>query len=324
MLHIRVTSPTDLTDEVVRVATESAAAINVILHRGVAQSPRGDVVEFDLAREAADGMLGCLRQLGLEEHGSITVEHIDLSLSCAADAAEEAAPGYDDEAVIWDELDARTESDARMSWVFLAFLALATQLVAIGVLLDQTVLVVGAMVLGPEFGLLAAICFGALRANLRRISAALRTLAIGFAAAIGITTACAAVSRGLGWINADMLANRPNTEFIVSPDRWSFIVAILAGIAGMLSITAGKSSPLVGVFISVTTVPAAGNIALGIALTQWQEVSSSALQLGINLAGVLLAGTLTLLVQRMVWNRYGHKPPTTPNRASAGVPTTRR
>jgi len=218
-------------------------------------------------------MLGCLRRLGLEQRGGITVRHIDLSLSSAADADEEAAPGYEDEAVVWDELDARTESDARMSWVFLAFLALATQLVAIGVLLDQTVLVVGAMVLGPL-----------------------------------ITTACAAASRGLGWINAGMLADRPNTEFIVNPDRWSFIVAVLAGIAGMLSITAGKSSPLVGVFISVTTVPAAGNIALGIALTQWSEVSSSAIQLGINLIGLLLAGTTTLLVQRVLWTRYGHKP----------------
>ncbi len=308
MLHIRVTSPTDLTDEVVRVATESTAAINMVLLHGVAQSPPGDVVEFDLAREAADGMLGCLRRLGLEQRGSITVQHIDLSLSSAADAAEEAAPGYEDEAVVWDELDARTESDARMSWVFLAFLALATQLVAIGVLLDQTVLVVGAMVLGPEFGPLAAICFGALHANLHRISTAFRTLAIGFAAAILITTACAAVSRALGWINAGMLEDRPNTEFIVNPDRWSFIVAVLAGIAGMLSITAGKSSPLVGVFISVTTVPAAGNIALGIALTQWSEVSSSAIQLGINLIGLLLAGTTTLLVQRVLWARYGHKP----------------
>ena len=46
-------------------------------------------------------------------------------------------------------------------------------------------------------------------------------------------------------------------------------MAVLAGIAGILSITARKSSALVGVFISVTTVPAAGNIAVAIALEHW-------------------------------------------------------
>ena len=57
----------------------------------------------------------------------------------------------------------------------------------------------------------------------------------------------------------------PLTGFIWQPDRWSFVVALLAGVAGTLSLTAGRSNALVGVFISVTTVPAAGNLALALA-----------------------------------------------------------
>jgi hypothetical protein len=81
------------------------------------------------------------------------------------------------------------------------------------------------------------------------------------------------------------------------------VIAILAGIAGVLSITAGRSSALVGVFISVTTVPAAGNIALGLALAHGNEVRDSLIQLGVNLAGIFTAGTLTLLAQRVAWRR---------------------
>ncbi|WP_246239632.1 DUF389 domain-containing protein [Acrocarpospora corrugata] len=109
------------------------------------------------------------------------------------------------------------------------------------------------MVLGPEFGAIAAICFGLLRRRPALIGKAIRALAIGFGTAIAITFACALVSSRLGWIDTSMLTGHQEVEFIVKPDNWSFIVALLAGAAGVLSIAAGKSSALVGVFISVTT-----------------------------------------------------------------------
>ena len=305
MLHLRVIAPPDRTADVVRVAEDSPACVNVIVFPGAARSPEGDLVQFDVAREAANGVLDHLRDLGIPEAGSISAEHIDLSLSTRAEAAEEAAPGYEDDAVVWDELDARTTDDATMTWAFLAFLALATQIAGIGALLDQPILIVGAMVLGPEFGAVAAICFGIMRRDVVRIGTALRTLVVGFAVSIAITLACAAVSRWLGWITPRMLDDRTLTTFIIHPDKWSFIVAILAGIAGILSITAGKSSALVGVFISVTTVPAAGNIAVAIALGHWYEVGSSGIQLGVNLGGMLIAGLATLGVQWVLWQRYG-------------------
>jgi uncharacterized hydrophobic protein (TIGR00271 family) len=308
VLHVRVISPADRTDDVLRIATESPAVVNIIRFPGAAQAPAGDLVEFDVAREAVNGVLEELRALGLKDTGGITVEELYLSLSTAAEVAEEVAPGDPDDAVVWEELAARTATDTRITWAYLSFLALATQIAAIGALLDQPILIVGAMVLGPEFGPVAAICFGTLRRDGRLVGAALRALVVGFAVAIAVTLACAAVSRGLGWITPGMLDDRPLTDFIIHPDRWSFIVAVLAGIAGILSLTAGKSSALVGVFISVTTVPAAGNIAVAIALAHWHEVGASFEQLGLNIAGMLIAGTLTLLLQRTLWARYGLHP----------------
>jgi len=305
VLHLRVICPPELTGDVVRLAEDSPACVDLIVFPGAARSPRGDLVQFDVAREAANGVLDHLRGLGLEDSGAIAVEHVDLSISAAADAAAEAAPGYGDDAVVWDELDARMTDDATLTWAFLAFLTLATLIAGIGATLDQPILIVGAMVLGPEFGAVAAICFGVMRRDVRRIGTAARTLAVGFAVAIAVTLVCAAVAHRLGWITPEMLDDRTLTTFIVQPDKWSFIVAVLAGIAGILSITAGKSSALVGVFISVTTVPAAGNIAVAVPLGLWGEVGGSAVQLGVNLAGMLLAGLVTLAVQWVLWQRYG-------------------
>jgi len=305
VLHVRVITPAARADEVLRIAVECPAVVNVIRLPGVAHSPKGDCVEFDVAREGANAVLEELRGLGLKDTGGITVEQIDLSISTAAENAVEVAPGNPDDAVVWEELEANTTSDARMTWAFLAFLALAVQIAAIGALLDQPILIVGAMVLGPEFGPVAAICFGVLRRNPRLMGTATRTLLVGFTVALAITLACAVVSRLWGWIEPSMLDDRPLTSFIVHPDKWSFIVAILAGVAGILSITARKSSALVGVFISVTTVPAVGNIAVAIALAHWEEVGASLIQLGVNLAGMLIAGIATLYIQRTLWARYG-------------------
>ncbi|MFJ4879534.1 DUF389 domain-containing protein [Streptomyces sp. NPDC088745] len=307
MLHVRVISPADRTDAVLDIATDCPAVVNVLRLPGAAYAPAGDLVEFDVAREAANGVLDALRGLGLKDTGGITVEALDLSISTAAEKAEEAAPGDPDDAVVWDELTARTATETRLTWAFLAFLALATQIAAIGALLDQPILIVGAMVLGPEFGPVAAICFGLMSRRGALVGRAVRTLVVGFTAAVLITMALAAAGRLLGWIEPSMLDGRPLTDFIIHPDRWSFVVALLAGIAGILSMTAGKSSTLVGVFISVTTVPAAGNLAVAVPLAHWNEVGASLIQLGVNLAGMLIAGTVTLFVQRALWSRYGMK-----------------
>ena len=79
------------------------------------------------------------------------------------------------------------------------------------------------------------------------------------------------------------------------------MVALLAGAAGMLSLTSQELRRLVGVFVSVTTVPAAGYVAVGGVLGEWSQVWGSAVQLLINLAGIVVAAVAMLLARR--WGR---------------------
>ncbi|NDU77500.1 DUF389 domain-containing protein [Actinomadura sp. DSM 109109] len=302
MLHLRAIVPAERTEAVCKELAACAGATNVVVIEGAARAPHGDLVTADIARESANEVLDALRALDVDRDGSIALDKVDLTLSDRAETAKGLAPGHGDDAVVWEELDRQVSEGTALTWSFVAFLVLATQLAAIAALIDSPVLVVGAMVLGPEFAAIAAICYGLVRLQPGRIVHALRALAIGFAVAIAITYVCALAARWTGVIELDRLPDdRPLTAFIYSPDRWSFIVALLAGAAGVLSLTAGKSSALVGVFISVTTVPAAGNLAVAMALKHGSEVNGSLLQLGINIAGMIIAGTLTLLLQRAVW-----------------------
>ena len=137
---------------------------------------------------------------------------------------------------------------------------------------------------------------------------AVRTLTIGFAAGIALTSLIVLVGRWLGWVTREDVAGpRPGTDFIYQPDRWSLVVALLAGVAGVLAMTSSRASGLVGVFISVTTVPAAGNVAVGLALGVGDEVWGSLLQLVVNVTGMALAGWLTLVVEQTVWQRVSER-----------------
>src|SRR5690349_24367516 len=58
---------------------------------------------------------------------------------------------------------------------------------------------------------------------------------------------------------------RPVADLINTPNVFSVIVAVLAGIVGVVSLTQARANALIGVFISVTTVPAAASA--GVAIT---------------------------------------------------------
>jgi uncharacterized hydrophobic protein (TIGR00271 family) len=159
------------------------------------------------------------------------------------------------------------------------------------------------MVVGPDFSPVAAICLALARPRLSLLPQAARTLVVGFVIAIAIASPLWLLGRLSGLVDVADASRGELTAFIVHPDAWSFVIAMLAGVAGVLSLTTSKSGPLVGVFISVTTIPAIGTIALCIGAGVWSEVDNAALQLGLNILGMLVSGTLALLVQRLVWSR---------------------
>jgi uncharacterized hydrophobic protein (TIGR00271 family) len=304
VLHLRVITPPDVADRVLDLLHADVGATNVVVLRGAARDPAGDLISADVVREAANDVLDGLFGLGLRERGSITLQEIDTALSAGVDRAEQRAPGHGQDAVVWEQVESTINEESALSAAFLTFLTIATMIAGIGVLLDEPILIVGAMVVGPEFGPLAGICVALVQRQWQQLRRSVRALVVGFPTAIAVTILATLLGRAVGLVDPEMLdRNRPFTEFISHPDWFSFIVAFLAAIAGMISLTSSKSGALIGVLISVTTVPAAGNIAVALALGNPGLAGGSAEQLLINLTGIIASGTLTLLVQRWAWRR---------------------
>lgn len=307
MLHLRLLVPSELTGAVLQLLDRHTGTANSTLVAGAGREGDADLVEVDVAREAADDLLERLNGLGVADRGAIAVLSVNLMISAAADRAQLEAPGSAADAVVWDEVASRTGEDSELTGVFLSLLVIATLLAAIGVITDSLITVVGAMVVGPEFGPLAALAVGVVDRRWLLVRRAAIALLVGFPVAMAITAGAtaAAIATGLADLRALDSLNRA-TDFIFHPGAFSLIVALLAGAVGMLSMTSGKSAALVGVFISVTTVPAAGYVAVALVSGEPGRAGGSLAQLAINLAGIVVAAAAVLLVRRMVERHLPH------------------
>jgi uncharacterized hydrophobic protein (TIGR00271 family) len=280
VVHLRIVVPSHNAEHALDLLNATPSVCNLIYLERAAQKPEGDVILCDVAREDASLIVADLREFGVDREGSIAMEQIDS------------------------EVESRTSENTELSVSFLLFMVLACLIASVGVLLDSPILIIGAMVVGPEFGPIAGLCVAAVQRRPELVKRSLLPLVIGFP--LGITAAClfALAIRGLDLTPGGFSTSvHPNTHFISHPDEFSFIVAVFAGTAGMLSLTNAKSGALVGVLISVTTIPAAANIGVAAAYADWSEWRGAIAQLAVNLSAILLAGITTLFIQRRLYQR---------------------
>lgn len=214
-MHLRIYSPAHLTQEATRILATSSGVSSLAVMNGASVLPPGDLVMADIPREGANDVLNALRALGIPETGAIQIDHVPTWISRHALEAEQKASAADADTVVWAEVTQRAYNDSRLTWTFLVFMVLATLIASIGIVLDSQILIIGAMILGPEFGAVAAMGLALVRRRPHLLRAAIRTLLVGFVGAIVVTAAITVVGRLLGWVTAESITGaRPLTRFI--------------------------------------------------------------------------------------------------------------
>jgi uncharacterized hydrophobic protein (TIGR00271 family) len=214
-----------------------------------------------------------------------------------------------DIAPVWDVVDAKIRSDAVYAPSFYTLLAIAGLIGAVAILINSQILLVGAMVVGPEYNAIMGVALGIDRRNRRQVARGLMALAAGFLAALVLTMLFGLAIRGSGETpKAFYQGVRPISALISSPDVFSVVVAVLAGIAGVVSLTESRAGALIGVFISVTTIPAAANMGLSIAYADWDRALGSTYQLLLNVVVLIVVGALVMRLQRRIWRSRSAAP----------------
>ena len=304
MLHVRAVCPRDLTDRTMALLSANACVLNLHRQTGSVRNPEGDAIECDVLTGAANEVLRGLRDLGLEHRGSLVLDPVDTVFSDLATKTGVEELGARLRAPVWAQVDARIRAEGRYPPSFYLFLAIAGLIGAVGIITNSQILIVAAMVVGPEYGAITSIALGIDHHSGPRIRQGFMALLVGFLLAIAATLLFALLVRGFGLQpRAFELGLRPVSSLIDTPDFFSATVAVLAGIVGIVSLAEARTSALLGVFISVTTIPAAADIGVSSAFGSWDEAWGSLLQLLLNIAVLIVVGTGTLKCQRAIWRR---------------------
>jgi uncharacterized hydrophobic protein (TIGR00271 family) len=223
-------------------------------------------VHFDVLNGAANEVIGRLRDLGLAERGSIVIENVDTSISTLVERLGAGRGRFQRFAPVWAEVEARLTTEGLFPPSWYSLLVIAGLIGAIGILTNSEILIVGAMVVGPEYGAILSLAFGVTRRDSSRVWSSAAALGIGFSLAVVAALLLSLVVRWAGIAPAAYtLGSRPVSALIDTPNWFSVLVAALAGVVGVISLTEARSSTIIRVFISVTTIPAASDIGVSAA-----------------------------------------------------------
>jgi uncharacterized hydrophobic protein (TIGR00271 family) len=318
MLHVRVVSPPDLTAPLVEKLSVDPGIRNLVVMRGAARRPDGDAVQFDLATRFANPVLGEVRAQ-LLDRGSVVIENV----AGAASGPEDPQAGrraHDGEVPpVWTLVEANIRAGGEYPASFYTLLTIAGLIGAVGILTNSQILVVAAMVVGPEYSAIMATALGIEKGDRGALRHGLAALAKGFAMAVIATLAFGLLIRWSG--ETPRLYHdgvRPVSDLINTPNVFSVIVAVLAGIVGVVSLTESRANALIGVFISVTTIPAAADMGLSAAYGSWSEARGSTFQLLLNVVLLIAVGAAGLRLQRAVWRRRTARAAVSPAAGEAG------
>ncbi len=305
MVNLRIVAPNAECRHVLDLLENSESVFNVVHLEGVARKPVGDLILADVARRDVSLLVADLRELNVDIEGSIAIEEVDAEISGAAsNAFRNRRDDFGSDPVVWENVSSRTSENVELSSSYLIFMTAAMLIAAVGIYFNQPILIIGAMVVGPDFGPIAGTCVALVNRSRELARSSAAALLIGFAVGIVVTYAMTQLLRAVGQIPETInFDSHSLVRFISNPDFFSVYVALAAGVVGMLSLTTAKSSALVGVLISVATVPAAANIGVAAAYTDWGTTWGATVQLALNLTSIFVAGLITLTLQRRIYMR---------------------
>jgi uncharacterized hydrophobic protein (TIGR00341 family) len=261
------------------------------------------VVSFPLPKNAVEPVLESLREVGLNDEAITVVVEANTVVSRHFEALEEEyAREEDPDRIAREELTAAAESLAPSTQTYVVMTVVSALIATAGLLLDSPAVVVGSMVIAPLVGPAMAASVGTVVDDREMFARGLRLQVGGLVLAV-LTAALFALLVRYGNLIPPLadVATVPEIRERLAPDFLSLVVALGAGVAGVVSLTSGVSSALVGVMIAVALIPPAATAGIGLAWgTPFVTLGSTVLLL-VNVLSINLAALV------MLWYR-GYRP----------------
>src|SRR5690606_6763152 len=257
-----------------------------------------DLILAEVSRARVDAVIA-----GLAEAAPAGEIRVAEELSVRVLPEPDAADASDGEAAVWAEVVHELRTAGRFTWSNLLLITAAAAIAAVGVIQGQLLLIVGAMALSPDYLLIANAALALSRRAVAAFGRAAIAIAVSFAVAVVGAWLLAEVLTATGVVTRAEHGS-PAILFISRPSVLSAVVALIAGVAGAISLTLPGTRGLVGVLVSVTTIPAAATIGVAAARRDPAELAGASLQLLVNVASLLVrhhpgAGVAVRRLRRM-------------------------
>ncbi|MFB6232810.1 MAG: TIGR00341 family protein, partial [Haloarculaceae archaeon] len=254
------------------------------------------VAYFPLPKNAVEPVLAALREVGLGDDAITVVIEANTVVSRRFDQLQEHYAEEDDEDRIAREELVTAASDLAPSTRTYVIMTVVSALIATaGLLLDSPAVVVGSMVIAPLVGPAMAASVGTVVNDREMVSRGVRLQVLGLLLAVVTAALFALVVRYTNLIPplSDVTTVSEIRER-VAPDFLSLVVALGAGTAGVVSLTSGVSTALVGVMIAVALIPPAATVGIGIAWGAPLVSLGSGVLLLVNVLSINLAALVVL------------------------------
>lgn len=204
----------------------------------------------------------------------------------------------------WVEVVGAAKANSRPLARYLALINVAAVIAACGVITSSSVLIVGAMAVSPDLLPICATCVGLARRERRLARRAFVTLTLGLGLVVVTAMVLSALLSLFGFLPDGFEVEQSSLSTLAKTDYTTVLVALAAGIAGMLSFET-RASAAVGVAISVTTIPASAYLGVALGAGGIDHALGALAVLAVNVALMITSGTLTLIVQGVLPNRSG-------------------
>ncbi|MEF8782658.1 MAG: TIGR00341 family protein [Haloarculaceae archaeon] len=254
------------------------------------------IAYFPLPKNAVEPVLAALREAGLDDEAFTVVVEANTVVSRRFEALqEEYAEEEDEDRIAREELTAAADSLAPSTRTYVIMTVVSALIATAGLLLDSPAVVVGSMVIAPLVGPAMAASVGTVVNDQDLFSRGVRLQIGGLLLAVATAAAFAVLVRYTNLVPplAD-ITTIPEIRERVAPDFLSLVVALGAGAAGVVSLTSGVSTALVGVMIAVALIPPAATVGIGLAWGAPLVSLGSGVLLLVNVLSINLAALVVL------------------------------
>jgi uncharacterized hydrophobic protein (TIGR00271 family) len=290
LLRLRVTVGGATRDEVVGRLGSVRGVRRVICDRDACDGSW--IVSADVSPVAADDVLTLLHSFDLHGDDYVLLREEVVAPRAGPGSSLAAAEGF-----AWIEILGEARANARPIARYLLLMAVAGMIAGLGVITDNSILIIGAMAVSPDLLPLCATCVGLVGRRLHLAARAFGTLLIGMGLVMLVSAATAFGLTAAGILDGDPEQYLGGLRGLASADYSTVLIAITAGVAGILSFET-RAANAVGVAISVTTVPASAFFGVAIAVGDPDRAWGALLVLVTNLTLLVASGSLTLWLQR--------------------------